>query len=101
MAEYRIYFFSTEKVIGRHDFDADSDAIAIQMAQALFDAGSDRSESFDLWQGARHVSMPRLFRNQSGTRSPNRGRDSPERMARRKSRRLLEELENKRRPKPF
>jgi hypothetical protein len=70
MAEYRIYFFSTEKVIGRDDFDADSDAIAIQMAQALFDAGFDRSESFDLWQGARHVSIPRLFQPMSFASCP-------------------------------
>jgi len=40
MATYCIYFFGAQEVIGRHDFEADSNTIAIQMAQALFDAYS-------------------------------------------------------------
>jgi hypothetical protein len=65
MATYRIYFFGTYEVVGRHEFDADSDIIAIPMAQALFDACSDICWSFDLWQGSRYVSVPRLLHKMS------------------------------------
>lgn len=39
MTEYRIYFVSMERMIcGRHDFDADNDQSAIQIARVLFAA---------------------------------------------------------------
>ena len=65
MATYRIYFFGPAAIIGREDFEAKSDTIALQMAQALFDACSDNCQSFDLWQEERHVAVPRLFRPSS------------------------------------
>ena len=61
MASYRIYFFGETAIVGRHDFTADNDQIAIQIAHVLFDACSDDCRSFDLWQGARLIAVPRLF----------------------------------------
>ncbi|HWB48108.1 MAG TPA: hypothetical protein VG651_03285 [Stellaceae bacterium] len=61
MASYRIYFFGETMIHGRHDFDADDDQDAIQIASVLFDACSDDSRSFDLWSGTRRVVVPRPF----------------------------------------
>jgi hypothetical protein len=41
--------------------EAASDQNAIQIAHLLFDACSDDCNFFDLWSGARHVAIPRLF----------------------------------------
>ena len=61
MAEYRIYLVGPGLIQRRHDFQADNDQIAVQIAHILFDACSDDCESFDLWSGARRVAVPRLF----------------------------------------
>ena len=41
MNPYRIYFFGERSIIGRHDFDADSDQSAIHIAQVIFEACGD------------------------------------------------------------
>jgi hypothetical protein len=61
MASYRIYFFGERAILGRHDFGADNDQSAIQIAHLLFDTCSDDCGSFDLWQGTRRIPTPRLF----------------------------------------
>jgi hypothetical protein len=61
MAEYRIYFFGETVIRGRHDFEADNDQSAIEMAHVLFDSCSDDCRHIDLWQGTRRVAVPRLF----------------------------------------
>lgn len=61
MASYRIYFFDETRIRGRHDFDADNDQSAIQIAHVLFDACSDDCRFIDLWQGTRRIAFPRLF----------------------------------------
>lgn len=61
MASYRIYFFGESVIRGRHDFDAENDQNAIQIAHVLFDACSDDCRHIDLWQGTRRVAVPRLF----------------------------------------
>jgi hypothetical protein len=105
MATYRIYFFGEQKIVGRHDFEADSDTTARQMAQALFDACSDNCQSFDLWQVSKHISVPRLFRPLSfaelSAASQERVIQTKEQIAQSawvvaKSRRLLEYLETNR-----
>lgn len=60
MASYRIYFVGERVIRGRHDFEADGDQNAIQIAYALLDAGSDDCRSFDLWQATRRIFLPRL-----------------------------------------
>jgi hypothetical protein len=105
MATYRIYFFGAQEVIGRHDFEADNNTIAIQMAQALFDACSDNCQLFDLWQGTKRISIPRLFQPTSfaelSAASQERVMQTEEQIAQSewlvaKSRRLLAQLETKR-----
>ncbi len=59
MASYRIYFFSERAICGRHDFVADNDQGAIQIARVLFDACADNCQSFELWQGTRCIAAPR------------------------------------------
>ena len=61
MTEYRIYFLRETAIRGRHDFDADDDQSAIQIAHVLLDACSDGCHSFDLWSGTRRVAVPRLL----------------------------------------
>jgi len=61
MASYRIYFVAERAIRGRHDFDADNDQAAIQIAHVLLDACSDDCRSFDLWEGRRRIAVPRLF----------------------------------------
>jgi hypothetical protein len=60
---YRIYFFGDRAISGRHDFDAENDPTALQMAHALSDACPDSCQSFDLWRGERRV--PRTYRETS------------------------------------
>jgi len=102
MATYRIYFFGVEEIIGRHDFEADNSPTAVHMAQALFDVCSDTCRSFDLWQGSKHISVPRLLRSLSfaelSAASQERVIQTEEQIAQSewlvaKSRRLLEYLE--------
>ncbi|HEY1798818.1 MAG TPA: hypothetical protein VGG57_22085 [Stellaceae bacterium] len=105
MADYRIYFIGPAMIQGRHDFSADNDQSAVEMAFALFDACSDSCQSFDLWQAARPIPVPRLFRptpfNQLSAAQQECVVDTEERIARSQwhvanSRRLLERLEAKR-----
>ena len=109
MAEYRIYFVSTTTICGRHDFSADNDQSAIQIAHLLFEACSDGCQSYDLWQGDRRVAIPRLFVpltfNELSAAQQECAVDTEERIVRSewsiaKSRRLLESLESKRRASP-
>jgi hypothetical protein len=95
-------FLRVEEIIGRHDFEADGDPTAAQMAQALFDVCSDSCQSFDLWKGSKHISVPRLFRSVSfaelSAASQERVIQTEEQIAQSewlvaKSRRLLEYLE--------
>ena len=95
-------FFGVEEIIGRHDFEADGDPTAVQMAQALFDVCSDTCQSFDLWRSSKHISVPRLFRSLSFAElsevSQERVIQTEEQIAQSawlvaKSRRLLEYLE--------
>ena len=65
MNSYRIYFFGDRAISGRHEFEAENDTTALQIAHALFDACSDRCQSFDLWQGERRVYVPRTYRELS------------------------------------
>lgn len=41
MAEYRVYFSADTSIHGRHDFEAENDQSAIEIAVVLFDACSD------------------------------------------------------------
>jgi hypothetical protein len=101
---YRINFRQGHLVVGRDDFDVDSDAGAVIVGRTLFDACSDRCSSFDLWQGERQIDpwRPRelkaLGRDVTEHRqrviaaSEERLRDS--RWAIASSKRLLERIEN-------
>lgn len=55
MATYRLYFRESSGIVGRDDFDADDDASALMVAQALADACSDRCTDFELWQCTRRI----------------------------------------------
>lgn len=56
---YRIYFRTEdEQIVGRDDFEADSDARALVVGRTLRDACSDKCAAFEVWQGTRHVDMP-------------------------------------------
>lgn len=106
MTTYRIYFFGERAISGRHDFEADNDQGAIQLAYLLSDACGDECLSFDLWRGDRHIAVPRLFVPKTfeelAAAHQERVVDTEERIARSnwqiaRSRRLLESLESKRR----
>jgi hypothetical protein len=53
---YRIFFRAQAAIVGRDDFEAESDQTASIIAEALCDACSDSCDSFELWQGTRAVS---------------------------------------------
>jgi hypothetical protein len=101
---YRIYFRQGHMVVGRDDFDIDSDASAVIVGRTLFDACSDACNSFDLWQGERQIDpwrpgeLKALGRDVTEHRqrviaeSEERLRDS--RWAIASSKRLLERIEN-------
>jgi hypothetical protein len=55
MPSYRIYFRGGGVIVGRDDFEADADEVALLIACNLRDACSDMCDRFELWQGARHV----------------------------------------------
>jgi hypothetical protein len=52
---YRIFFRAQGAIVGRDDFEAESDQTATIIAEALCHACSDRCDSFELWQGTRAV----------------------------------------------
>jgi hypothetical protein len=57
---YRIYFrHQRGGVVGREDFDAEDDRVALGFAVALCEACSDVCDSFELWQGVRLVGTTR------------------------------------------
>jgi hypothetical protein len=65
VAAYRIYFYTAGDIHGREDFVAEDDVAALRIGSVLYNAASDVSQSFDLWQGARRItaapaSHPRL-----------------------------------------
>lgn len=53
---YCIYLYSVSgSMLGRHEFEAQNDRSAMAVAEHLWDACSDVSESFELWDGPRRV----------------------------------------------
>jgi hypothetical protein len=59
MTAYRIFFRDDQnRICGREDFDADSDTTAACIGQALRDACSDTSETFELWNGQKIIKAP-------------------------------------------
>jgi len=53
---YRLYFIGGDGlVVGQYDFPAESDGAAVEVAQLVFDAVSDRALRFEVWHGARLV----------------------------------------------
>lgn len=55
MLSYSLYFRDEREIVGREDFEASDDDDALAMAELLYEACSDHCESFELWQGKRHV----------------------------------------------
>jgi len=51
MTQYRLYLCDRVRIIGRQDFAARSDAEAVAVAAAIFEACSDMCESFEVWRG--------------------------------------------------
>lgn len=105
MATYRNYFIGETVIRGRHDFDAENDQNAIQIAYALLDACSDDCRSLDLWREARRVTVPRLYEpttfDEMSAASQERVVESEDLIVQSEwriaeSRRLLEALERKR-----
>jgi hypothetical protein len=52
---YRIHFLHGRRSIATHDFEAESDIVALAVAYSLQDACSDFSDHFELWQGSRVI----------------------------------------------
>ena len=53
---YCIYLYGTSgSMLGRHEFQAENDRSAMAVAEQLWDACSDVSASFELWDGLRRV----------------------------------------------
>lgn len=54
--EYRFYFLGPEcRVWARHEFHADSDNAALEIAWAMFRSTPAPHHGFELWQEKRHV----------------------------------------------
>jgi hypothetical protein len=51
MHTYRFYFYDDHTTRGRFDFQADDDDRAVEAAEILFEACSDRSQSWEIWDG--------------------------------------------------
>jgi hypothetical protein len=54
MAPYRFRFYDDDDdhtVLGDFDFEAGDDIQAVETAEVLFDACSDRCQSWELWEG--------------------------------------------------
>jgi len=53
---YRLYFLNAaQRIAARDEFEAENDETAITIAGLLYDACSDLSSGFELWQSARRV----------------------------------------------
>jgi hypothetical protein len=53
---YRVYFLNEGgRIEAGHDFDADSDTVALVVANTLCEACADICDRFELWQGVRRV----------------------------------------------
>lgn len=70
MAPYRVYFLNQGgRIEAGHDFEAESDAVALVVADALCEACADACDRFELWQGVRRVEKlpvrrdPEMLRN--------------------------------------
>ena len=66
MGTYRVYFRDATGIVGRHDLVAADDRQALALANALFDACSDRCSSFEVWRGenivlTRHIILQSPF----------------------------------------
>jgi hypothetical protein len=105
MPSYHIYIVGERIIRGRHDFEADDDQNAIQIAHALLDACSDECQSFDLWQGTRRIPIPRPVEpttfDELSAANQQRAIETEERIVQSEwaiawSRRLLDRLERKR-----
>jgi hypothetical protein len=56
MKWYCIYLYSASgSMLGRNEFEAEDDRSAMAVAEHLWDACSDVSQSFELWDGLRRV----------------------------------------------
>jgi hypothetical protein len=53
----RYFMAEGRRVVGQCDFRAESDAAALDVAQPVFDACSDRARSFEVWHGARLMAL--------------------------------------------
>jgi hypothetical protein len=61
---YRIYFrHRREGIVGRDDFEAEDDRAALGFGETLCDACSDVCDSFELWQGVRHLGTRKARRS--------------------------------------
>ena len=53
---YRLYFLNAaQRISARDEFEAEDDETGTTIAGLLYDACSDLSSGFELWQGARRV----------------------------------------------
>lgn len=52
---YRIYFFNSRGILGRHSVTVENDTEAIFTAYALYRSCSDVATHFDVWEGQRLV----------------------------------------------
>ena len=105
MPSYHIYIVGERIIRGRHDFEADDDQNAIQIAHVLLDACADDCQSFDLWQETRRIPIPRLVEpttfDELSAANQQRAIETVEQIVQSEwaiawSRRLLDELERKR-----
>jgi hypothetical protein len=56
LAPYRVYFLNEGgRIEAGEDFEAESDAVALVVADALCEACADVCDRFELWQGVRRV----------------------------------------------
>jgi len=55
MIFYRMYFRARREIVERSEFQAETDGVATSAAAMVFDAGSDRCDGWDLWDGGRLV----------------------------------------------
>jgi hypothetical protein len=51
MRTYRFYFIDDRVIRGRFDFQAADDYGAAEIAEVLFEACSDRCQSWEIWEG--------------------------------------------------
>jgi hypothetical protein len=54
--DYRFFYLSGDcRVLRRHEFQADTDTAALEVAWELFKLTGVPQYGFELWQGERHV----------------------------------------------